>query len=233
MIRLTVKRAAVTLCLVAVLVGCLVGQIFQQKAFAYSYSDQPHHNMQVYSGAASIRAITIDAYCKFALLPAFSEETAQGDANFTRGQIYAYIDQNPGVQFRAICTALSLPVGLVQYYLNGLVKTGLVSYVRDGRYKRFFVSKRFSKREKAAISLLRHRLARLIVEVLLRKGQVSHCRLACEVAVSSQALTWQMKALKETQYIVQVIDGKNTVYSLNTASTGLLKKSLVAVSIQF
>ena len=117
-------------------------------------------------------------------------------ANATRAQIYDFIRENPGIQFRAICAGLCLPVGLVQYYVGGLIKATLVSFVRDGRYKRFFVSKRFSKREMAAISLLRHRTAKRIVEVLLCKKQLSHGKLACEISVTSQGLTWQMKTLE-------------------------------------
>ena len=44
--------------------------------------------------------------------------------------------------------------------------------IRDGRYKRFFVSKRFSKREMLAICLLRHKTTRRIIEVLLQINEI-------------------------------------------------------------
>jgi predicted transcriptional regulator len=71
-------------------------------------------------------------------------------------QIYDYINQNPGIQFRAICAGLTLPVGLAQYHIGVLVKSGLVSFVRDGKYKRFFASKKFSKKQIAAIIMCEH-----------------------------------------------------------------------------
>ena len=222
--------AAVALSMVLVLFGSVAAQMCQQKTFSYTYSTKSHPSLQVYSGIASLRAITIDEYCRFALAPSNACQAAQGSAaNFTRAEIYAFIDENPGIQFRAICSALSLPVGLVQYYLNGLVKTGLISYVRDGKYKRFFVSKRFSKREMAAICLLRHKTAKRIVEVLLGKRQLSHCKLANEVSVTSQALTWQMHALNNTEFILQTNEGLKTIYFLNESSSQLLQKYLAIV----
>jgi len=150
--------------------------------------------------------------------------------NNTRSQIYEYITQNPGVQFRAVATALCLPVGLAEYHLGVLVRAGLLSFVRDGRYKRFFVSKRFSRREMAVICLLRHKTAKRIFEVLLCKGELSHCKLADEVAISSQALTWQMKTLRRTRFVLEVNDGKKTIYSLDVESTPTLMKHLAVVS---
>jgi predicted transcriptional regulator len=149
--------------------------------------------------------------------------------NATRAEIYSYIDENPGIQFRAICTELCLSVGLVQYYLAGLTKAGLISYIRDGKYKRFFASKRFSKREMAAISLLRHKTIKKIVQVLLCKKELSHCRLAREVSVTSQALTWQMNSLRSTKFILQVNEGLKTIYYLDKSSVPLLQKYLAVI----
>ena len=162
--------------------------------------------------------------------PSFLVQTAQSPlANYTCAQIYNYIDENPGIQFRAICAGLCLPIGLVQYYLSGLTKAGLVSFIRDDRYKRFFISKRFSKREMTAISLLRHKTAKKIVEVLLCKKQLSHGRLACEVSITSQALTWQMNSLRSTKFILQVENGLKTIYFLNESSAPLLQKYMTIV----
>ena len=78
------------------------------------------------------------------------------------------------------------------------------------------------------ISLLRHKTVKKIVEALLSK-KFSHGRLACEVSVTSQALTWQMKTLRRTEYVVQVNEGLKTIYSLDEASAPMLKKYLAIV----
>ncbi len=77
----------------------------------------------------------------------------------TRIQIYKFITNNPGINFRGICNSLMLPIGVVQYHLVVLMKGGLVSNRRDGRNKRYFESKKFSSIEMKIISVLRHETA--------------------------------------------------------------------------
>jgi predicted transcriptional regulator len=181
----------------------------------------------------SLQSITTSPYCLLALPTSFSVNvSANSQAAFnngTRTQIYNYIEGNPGVQFRGICAALSLPVGLAQYHLGVLIKAGLVSFIRDGRYKRFFLSKKFSRKEMLTISLLRHKTARRILEALLNKKQLSHGELACEVSITSQALTWQMKRVGKTDFIMQANDGLRTIYSLDENSTPMLMQYLALV----
>ena len=62
--------------------------------------------------------------------------------NSTRVEIYDFIKANPGVQFRGICNQLGLSIGLAEFHLGVLKKAGLISFIRDGRYKRFFESKK-------------------------------------------------------------------------------------------
>ena len=181
----------------------------------------------------NLGTVTTNPYCLLALPASFSlNRGAVNQASFnngTRAQIYNYIKSNPGVQFRGICASLSLPVGLAQYHLGVLVKAGLVSFIRDGRYKRFFPSKKFSKKEMLTISLLRHETAKRILEALLNKKQLSHGELAGEGSITSQALTWQMKSLKKTDFVLQANDGLKTIYSLDEASAPLLKKYMTLV----
>jgi predicted transcriptional regulator len=101
-----------------------------------------------------------------------------------------------------------------------------VSFIRDGRYKRFFPSKKFSRKEMLTISLLRHKTTRKILEVLLNKKQLSHGELACEVSITSQALTWQMKRLGKTTFVLQANEGFKTIYSLDENSTPMLMQYL-------
>jgi predicted transcriptional regulator len=181
----------------------------------------------------NFQPITTSPYYLLALPTSFSVNgNANSQAAFnngTRTQIYNYIEGNPGVQFRGICATLSLPVGLAQYHLGVLIKAGLVSFIRDGRYKRFFLSKKFSRKEMLTISLLRHKTAKRILEALLNKKQMSHGELACEVSITSQALTWQMKRLGKTEFVLQTNEGLRTIYSLDEASAPRLMQYLALV----
>ncbi len=225
------KQETIGLIMVLIIGGCLAASLYQQKNFQFSLSPQGD-NLQI-SGFAGLQSLTIINKITLLALPAFSalviEVNQPSPANSTRMQIYDYINANPGVQFRGICAGLILPVGLAQYHLGILVKSGLVSFVRDGKYKRFFVSKKFSKKQIAAINMLRHKTAKRIFEVLLNKKQLSHGKLADELSISSQALTWQMKSLRNTKFVMQVNEGLKIVYSIDQSSMPLLETSMAIV----
>jgi DNA-binding transcriptional ArsR family regulator len=230
--HLTLKRVIIAFALASIILVSFAALLHQQKSFTFSITSTSPCLVQVYSGIPSLRAITTDQYCLLALPTAsFSVSNASQTpfTNGTRTQIYNYIESNPGVQFRGICASLSLPVGLAQYHLGVLVKAGLVSFIRDGRYKRFFPSKKFSKKEMLTISLMRHKTAKRILEALLNRKQLSHGELAGEVSITSQALTWQMKSLKKTEFVLQANEGLKTIYSLDEASAPLLEKYLTIV----
>jgi DNA-binding transcriptional ArsR family regulator len=235
---LNFKRPAIAvsaLILAAAIMGCFVVQLYWQQTFSYTYNEDRGHHLEV-SSIQGVNAVSINQYILLGTTPQLSVQTITPSqsylANVTRSQIFEYINQNPGVQFRAVASALCLPVGLAEYHLGVLVRAGLVSFVRDGRYKRFFVSKQFSKSEMTLICLLRHGTAKRIFKVLLGKKELSHCKLAEEVDITSQGLTWQMKTLKNTKYLLQVNDGAKTVYSLNQSATTTLCWGLAVVEQQ-
>lgn len=232
-----IKQATImlsALVLILIVGGCFAASLEQQKKFAYRYSPA-EDGLQVFPGITSLKSITIDKVILLGATTSFTVNAAPVSSlpvatNSTRMQIYDYINQNPGIQFRAICAGLTLPVGLAQYHIGVLVKSGLVSFVRDGKYKRFFVSKKFSKKQIAAIIMLRHKTAKRIFETLLDKKQLSHGKLASEVSISSQALTWQMKSLKNTKFVLEVSEGLKTIYSIDQSSEHLLKSYLAIVN---
>jgi predicted transcriptional regulator len=142
--------------------------------------------------------------------------------NSTRLEIYDFVKANPGVQFRGICNELGFSVGLAQFHLGVLEKAGLISFIRDGRYKRYFESKKFSQEEMRMISLLRHETARSILKTMLDKNEISHGELASQLSITSQGLTWQMNRLKEAGVIQANKEGMKVMYSLEAAYTPAL-----------
>ena len=235
MVPLRFKQVSFALVLTLVIGGCFAATLYQQKNLKVSLIEGPHNIFQVHTNGYNFNPLIIDNSFFIAVPVSFSLQATDISpqalfANLTRTQIYDFINQNPGVQFRAVCAGLCIPVGLAQYHLGILVKSGLVSFVRDGKYKRFFVSNKFSKKQITAISLLRHKTAKRIVEVLLNKKQLSHGKLAIEVSITSQALTWQMKNLKNTDFVLQFNDGLKTIYTIDESSENLLKTYLTIIN---
>jgi predicted transcriptional regulator len=142
--------------------------------------------------------------------------------NSTRVEIYDFIKANPGVQFRGICSQLGLSIGLAEFHLGVLKKAGLISFIRDGRYKRFFESKKFSNKEMEIISLLRHNTTRSILKTMLEGKKISHSELACQLSITSQGLTWQMNRLKKDGVVQESKEGMKVIYSLEEAYAPML-----------
>jgi DNA-binding transcriptional ArsR family regulator len=225
LVTLNAKQAIIALILILIVVGCFTAQAYQHRIFE-DHSTEEIVQPQVSSGITSSKTINTDQYCMLFIPITLMAQKTQSLTNSTCMQIYDFVNENPGIQFRAICAGLCLPIGLVQYYVNVLTKAGLISFIRDGRYKRFFVSKKFSKQEMAAISALRHKTVKKIVEVLLSEKQLSHYKLASEVSITPQALTWQIRALKSTKYILRKHEGVKTIYFLDELLAPLLQKYL-------
>ena len=84
-----------------------------------------------------------------------------------------------------------------------LTKGGLVSNRRDGRNKRYFEPKKFSSTEMKTIFVLRHETAGIILKILHDDKSASHEKLAQHLNISSQALTWHIKQLKEEKELLE------------------------------
>ena len=149
--------------------------------------------------------------------------------NSTRAQVYSFVVTNPGIQFRGICTGLSIAIGTAEFHLGILKKAGLISFVRDGRYKRFFVSKKFSLKEMKLISLLRHETIRDILKKITAEKSVSHGKLASHLSITSQGLTWQMNRLIEEGIVQENTNGIKVTYSLNETFLLILPELLCIV----
>jgi predicted transcriptional regulator len=132
----------------------------------------------------------------------------------TRMNIYSFVENNPGLHFRALSKELNLPVGVLQYHLGLLVSKGLLSTYQDGRYKRYFNSKRFSEAAMKVISLLRNGTSGKILTTLFTKPQTTHKDLAIRLHISSQALSWQMRRLEKMGVVSKSLDGLSVKYSL-------------------
>jgi predicted transcriptional regulator len=77
---------------------------------------------------------------------------------------------------------------------------------------------------------LRHQTANKILTVLAQNGSVLHKDIAFSLGITSQALSWQMKQLKETGLITSEKSGVNVRYSLSGTNVVALKCALVLTS---
>jgi predicted transcriptional regulator len=142
----------------------------------------------------------------------------------TRFDIFSFIRDNPGFHFRALSDSLDMPIGVLQYHLGLLVDGGLLSTCQDGRYKRYFESKKFTEAEMKVISALRHETWRRILVVLLEKPSTTHKDLALELDVSSQALSWHMRRLEKVGIVDRETESLSVKYSLEATISAVVSQ---------
>lgn len=132
----------------------------------------------------------------------------------TRIEVNSYIQNNPGIHFRGICSGLGLSVGVVQYHLYVLEKAGYITSYSDGQNKRYFQADLFTQQEMALVSLARHPTACEILKLLYKNPSLLHRDLAAGLGISPQALTWHMNQIKNTGLINAEKESVNVRYSL-------------------
>lgn len=108
----------------------------------------------------------------------------------------AYILTNPGVYMREVSVDLGLSMGVVQYHIWVLSKGGEIEECRVGKYRRFFGAAKYDEVERRVISLMRQATAGKILVMLSDGLPMTHKKLAELLGVTSQAVTWQMKRLR-------------------------------------
>jgi len=145
--------------------------------------------------------------------------------NSTRAGIYDFIVANPGVQFRGICAGLGVAVGTAEFHLGVLKRAGLISFVRDGKFKRFF-AKRFSHAEMKLLSALRHNTSRAIIAKIASTKSAGHSELASGLCITSQGLTWQMSRLRQQGIIQEGYSGTKVTYRLTEDYQAMLPRLL-------
>ena len=125
----------------------------------------------------------------------------------TRGEVMSFILTNPGVYLREISEDLGLSMGVAQYHVWVLAKNGEVEECRCGRYRRFFGAGRYQEEERVVISLLRQGTTGRILAALAEDEPLTHLSLSRVLGLSSQALSWQIRRLKDIGVVETGIQG--------------------------
>jgi predicted transcriptional regulator len=130
---------------------------------------------------------------RFAALGAASSLAGLGSGNAaatdgrttdSREAIRGYVASTPGAHFSKIRDDLDLGTGETQHHLRRLVDDGAVVFRRDGDYKRFFSTGRFSEFEQTALGYLRRTTPRGMILELLETPGTTGAELAARLDVS-------------------------------------------------
>ncbi len=134
-----------------------------------------------------------------------------------RGQIFAIIDQNPGIHFREICQMADRQTGVVQYHVQVLMAFKNISQFRDGRYTRYVInnSTLYDGFTRTLISAWNRPLDKQILSELYNNDKKKHsiAHLARALGMSRQAISAHVNKLQAIGLVdLTSVDGDGTKY---------------------
>jgi predicted transcriptional regulator len=111
------------------------------------------------------------------------------DASEVREAIVGYLATTPGAHFSKLRDDLQLGTGETQHHLRRLEDDGAIEHRKDGEYKRYFPTGRFSSFEQQALGYLRRDTPRRMLVALLRTPEASGGDIAAEADVSRSTVS--------------------------------------------
>jgi predicted transcriptional regulator len=113
--------------------------------------------------------------------------------NFTRGQIFGYIQANPGAHYSAIQQVLDIENGVLAYHLRVLLREEFVVARNEGVFKRFYP--RDYKIPKGRTLLTRLQVD--ILEAVEKSPGISQRDVAYALGESKQVISYNVGVLRE------------------------------------
>jgi predicted transcriptional regulator len=142
------------------------------------------------------RFAALGATTSLASLGAGEARAETGD-NDARDAILGYVSTTPGAHFSKLRDDLKLGTGETQHHLRRLLDDGALVSRRDGDYRRFFLSDRFSTFEQVALGYLRRETPRGMVLTLLRHPDATGSEIANVLDVSRATVSTYASQLDE------------------------------------
>lgn len=125
-------------------------------------------------------------------------ETGSADTGSdARDAIVGYVTATPGAHFSKVRDDLKLGTGETQYHLRRLLDEDVVEARRDGDYKRFFRTGRFSEFEQVSLGYLRRSTPRGMLIELLCDPDATGSDLATRLDVSRATVSTYARKLDE------------------------------------
>ncbi len=159
--------------------------------------------------------------------PFMDEDQKENLRQDTRMKIFTLIADNEGIHLREICRLLNKKMGVIQYHIQVLENCGLISSIKEGRYRRFFTNKISLRNHsnKIIMSFIkRETTSKLLYCIYNHNGTgIFHKELAGKVGITSQAITWHIKKLLNENIIRAEKVGRQKKYFIVDEYLDILK----------
>jgi predicted transcriptional regulator len=153
--------------------------------------------------------------------------------NFVRGQIFGFIQANPGTHYNFIKRALNLNNGTLAYHLNVLEKDTLISSQSDGFFRRFYPKESRIPQvdsndglEYTHVQL--NKTQDLIIKTIQKQPGLTQKQIAKELGKSTQVVNYNVNTMTQLGLIKLKRKGNKTkcytdrIYRLDDSINGLI-----------
>lgn len=145
--------------------------------------------------------------------------------NSSRFKVYGFIKTKPGAYISEIVEHIGLDRETVKYHIKTLKAKNKIEAYKDGGKTRYFENLLvYNEDEKKVISALQNLKNQGIISVITTGKCNTNVALAREFGVSKATISWHMKNLREIDLIIEVKEGKNTIYKINPVYRLLIEK---------
>jgi len=130
----------------------------------------------------------------------------------TRGRITEYIRANPGTHLRGIVRRMGLSIGVVEYHLHRLLRSGRIASVKYGSKKVYYSSGELPERDASLIAMLRDRVTRQIVLQLITWPGLRFTDILDRVKTSKSTLSFHLSRLVKASILYQEPVGREKFF---------------------
>ena len=120
-----------------------------------------------------------------------------------RKKIYKTLLLSPGLNLSKIAELLSISVPLADYHLLYMEENEIITIVKEGGYKRYYIRGEIGVEEKKILSLLQQDIPLKIVLFLLKNLNSKPREIRNELNISPALLTYYLKKLKKYKIIIE------------------------------
>ena len=123
--------------------------------------------------------------------------------NPTREGIYQMVAQNPGIDLITLKRRLELSNGVLAYHIHALERERYLRSVRDGRYRRFYIS--------GAPVCPGNSIENKILKEIESRPMINQSQLAREMNLTRQAVNYHIRKLVKSGRVVTEKKGRETL----------------------
>jgi predicted transcriptional regulator len=134
----------------------------------------------------------------------------------TRQDIFDLIDRFPGLHMREIQRKLKISIALAEYHLNIMEKAEVISPIKEGGYKRYYVVSdrpRIGYGERRQLGILRQKIPLQITLYLLKYKTAVPSDLSKALDIKPSKLSFHLNKLRKMDLIrkLKSVEGKGYI----------------------